>query len=65
MTVFGRKSTKGVSTAETTARTIQATGRTLAGDRGGRVANAVTGALGLGRIEICDDPNCADCAPIK
>ncbi len=64
MSLFNRKS-GGVSAAETVTRTIQATGRTLAGDRGGRAANAVTEALGLGRIEICDDPNCVDCAPAK
>lgn len=59
------KSNNGVTVTETAARTIQAAGRTIAGERGGRVANRITETLGLGRIDICDDPTCADCAPVK
>lgn len=63
--MFGRKNTTGVSTAEVVTRTIQYAGQRVAGERGGQVANAVTGALGLGRIEMCDAPDCEDCAPVK
>ncbi|MEU0278428.1 hypothetical protein [Streptomyces sp. NPDC006195] len=64
--MFGRKSSsEGASTAETVTRGVQAAGRIVAGDRGSRAANVLTGALGLGRIEICDDPTCANCAPVK
>lgn len=57
--MFGRKNS--ASAAEVATRAAQAAGRTVAGDRGGKVANKVTNALGLGRIEICDDPKCIDC----
>lgn len=59
MGLFSRKST--TSTSEVVTRSAQAVGRTVAGDRGGRAANKVTGALGLGRIETCADPKCTDC----
>lgn len=57
--MFGRKSS--ASAAEVATRSAQAVGRTVAGDKGGEVANKVTGALGLGRIEQCTDPKCSDC----
>ncbi|MFE5958919.1 hypothetical protein [Streptomyces rubiginosohelvolus] len=57
--MFGRKNS--TSAAEVATRSAQAVGRTVAGDRGGKVANKVTGALGLGRIEQCADPKCSDC----
>ncbi|MGW5677548.1 hypothetical protein ACWEV4_21105 [Streptomyces sp. NPDC003860] len=64
--MFGFKSkSSGVPVAETVTRTIQAAGRTVAGDRGGQVANKVTETLGLGRIDLCDNPTCEDCAPVK
>ncbi|MEV5619421.1 hypothetical protein [Streptomyces bacillaris] len=56
-----RRKASGVSAAETATRTVQAVGRTVAGERGGKAANKVTSALGLGRIEICDRPDCRDC----
>lgn len=61
--MLGKKIRKedGISTPEYLCRRAQQAGRAVAGDRGGRVANAVTGAIGLGRIEICDDPNCPNC----
>lgn len=58
--MFRRKSS-GVSTAETAARTVQAAGQKIAGERGGRAANKVTSALGLGRIDHCNKPECSDC----
>ncbi|MFE7518386.1 hypothetical protein [Streptomyces halstedii] len=57
--MFGRKSS--TSPAEVVTRSAQVVGRTVAGDRGGKAANKVTGALGLGRIEACNDPKCTDC----
>ncbi|MFD3999878.1 hypothetical protein [Streptomyces rubiginosohelvolus] len=57
--MFGRKNSP--SAAEVATRSAQAVGRTVAGDKGGEVANKVTGALGLGRIEQCADPKCSDC----
>ncbi|WP_405548776.1 hypothetical protein [Streptomyces microflavus] len=59
MGLFSSKKT--TSAAEVATRSAQAVGRTVAGDRGGEVANTVTGALGLGRIEKCADPKCSDC----
>ncbi|MCX4605468.1 hypothetical protein OG402_33925 [Streptomyces anulatus] len=56
-----RRKTGGVSAAETATRTVQAVGRTVAGERGGKAANRVTSALGLGRIEHCNKPDCPDC----
>ncbi|MFH8372002.1 hypothetical protein ACH4A7_00460 [Streptomyces cyaneofuscatus] len=43
-------------------RRLHAAGLRLAGEPGGRAANTVTGLLGLGRIELCTDPACIDCA---
>ncbi|MEV7492203.1 hypothetical protein AB0O08_15790 [Streptomyces anulatus] len=56
-----RRKTSGVSAAETAARTVQTAGQRIAGERGGRAANRVTSALGLGRISYCNKPNCLDC----
>jgi len=50
---------------ELIARRLQQAGRTVAGERGSRAANAVSSAIGCGRIEICDDPNCLNCAPVR
>ncbi|MGW6288875.1 hypothetical protein [Streptomyces sp. NPDC055107] len=57
--MFGRKNS--ASAAEVATRSAQVVGRTVAGDRGGKVANKVTGALGLGRVEKCSDPKCDCC----
>ncbi|MFJ6239777.1 hypothetical protein ACIQH0_37620 [Streptomyces griseus] len=57
--MFGRKNS--TSAAEVATRSAQVVGRTVAGDRGGKVANKVTGALGLGRVEKCTDPKCDCC----
>lgn len=57
--MFGRKSS--TSASEVATRSAQAVGRTVAGDRGGKAANKITGALGLGRIEACSDPKCSCC----
>ncbi|MEU0354943.1 hypothetical protein [Streptomyces cyaneofuscatus] len=56
-----RRKASGVSPAETAARTIQAAGQKIAGERGGRAANKVAAALGLGRISYCNRPDCPDC----
>lgn len=57
--MFGRKNKP--SAAEVACRSAQVVGRTVAGDRGGKAANKVTNALGLGRMETCDDPKCTRC----
>ncbi|MFJ5973539.1 hypothetical protein [Streptomyces sp. NPDC093060] len=54
-----------MSAQERTARRLQQVGRNLAGERGGRIANRVSEAIGCGRIEFCDDPNCPNCAPVE
>ncbi|MFH9804932.1 hypothetical protein ACH4M0_22215 [Streptomyces albidoflavus] len=54
---------KGASLAEVVTRHLHAAGRTIAGEKGGRAANTITSAVGLGRIEICGNPACPDCAP--
>ncbi|MFI7234288.1 hypothetical protein [Streptomyces cyaneofuscatus] len=54
----------GITFRERLARSIHAAGLRLAGERGGDAANTLTGLLGLGRIELCADPACADCAPL-
>ncbi|GAA3121932.1 hypothetical protein [Streptomyces echinatus] len=51
-----------MSAQERTARRLQQVGRSLAGERGSRAANRVSQAIGCGRIELCDDPNCPNCA---
>lgn len=48
---------------EVIARRLQQAGRAVAGERGSRAANAVSQVLGCGRIEICNDPSCPNCAP--
>ncbi len=58
-------STEGTSTREQISRHLQATGQRIAGERGGRIANRVSEAIGCGRIELCDNPTCPDCAPTK
>lgn len=50
---------------EAIARRLQQAGRTVAGERGSRIANGISEAIGCGRIEICDDPNCPNCAPVR
>ncbi|MFH9215930.1 hypothetical protein [Streptomyces globisporus] len=62
-----RTTSKGtaVSFRERLARTLHAVGLRIAGERGGRAANVLTGLLGLGRIELCANPACTDCAPLS
>ena len=63
--MFGRsRDTDAMSARELTARRLQQVGRSLAGERGSRIANKVSEAIGCGRIELCDDPDCPNCAPI-
>ncbi|MEW2070036.1 hypothetical protein [Streptomyces sp. NPDC007346] len=57
MGLFSRKT----SAAEVATRSAQVVGRTVAGDKGGEVANKVTEALGLGRVEKCSDSKCDCC----
>ncbi|MFH9768884.1 hypothetical protein ACH4N4_20740 [Streptomyces microflavus] len=52
-----------MSLRERLARTLHAAAFRLAGERGDRAANVLTGLLGLGRIELCTNPSCTDCAP--
>ncbi|WP_406484498.1 hypothetical protein [Streptomyces microflavus] len=52
-----------MSLRERLTRTLHAAGLRLAGEHGGRAANVLTGLLGLGRIELCTNPACTDCAP--
>ena len=62
--MFGRtNSTEATGTCarERISRSLHAAGQVIAGDRGWRAANAVSEAIGCGRIEFCDDPNCPDC----
>jgi len=47
---------------ELIARRLQQAGRAVAGERGSRIVNGISGAIGCGRIELCDDPNCPNCA---
>ena len=48
---------------ERIARRLQQAGRNLAGERGGRIANRISEAIGCGRIGLCDNPDCPNCAP--
>jgi hypothetical protein len=67
MGLFSKKtgSTEGTTTREQVCRTLQATGQRVAGERGGRIANRVSEAIGCGRITFCEDPACLDCAPAE
>lgn len=55
---------ESMSGRELIARRLQQAGRNVAGERGGRIANRVSEAIGCGRIDLCNDPNCPNCAPI-
>lgn len=48
--------------SETVARGLHATGKRIAGERGGRVANAIGDAIGVGHVEPCTGPGCQLCA---
>jgi hypothetical protein len=50
---------------ELVSRRLQQAGLTVAGERGAKVANRVSEALGCGRIHLCSDPACQDCAPSR
>ncbi|MEU0702461.1 hypothetical protein ABZ513_16830 [Streptomyces bacillaris] len=52
-----------MSLRERLTRTIHAAGLRIAGEPGGRAANVLTSLLGLGRIELCTNPSCTNCAP--
>ncbi|WP_334664877.1 hypothetical protein [Streptomyces cyaneofuscatus] len=52
-----------MSLRERLTRRIHAAGLRIAGEPGGRAANVLTGLLGLGRIDLCANPSCTDCAP--
>ncbi|MEU0358552.1 hypothetical protein [Streptomyces cyaneofuscatus] len=53
-----------MSLRERLTRTLHAAGLRIAGEPGGRAANVLTSLLGLGRIELCTNPSCADCSPV-
>ncbi|WP_426501251.1 hypothetical protein [Streptomyces sp. D54] len=54
----------GITFRERLTRTIHAAGLRLAGERGGNAANALTDFFRLGRVVLCADPSCTDCAPL-
>lgn len=54
-----------MSARELIARRLQQVGWNVAGERGSRIANRVSEAIGCGRIELCDDPACPNCAPVE
>lgn len=61
---------RDMSRTEAACRRIHSAGHTVAGARGRRVANRITEAAGLGRVDWCDGPNCGDpacqdCLPAK
>lgn len=60
-----RRKTQGTSTREQISRRLQATGQRLAGERGGRIANTVSSAIGCGTVTTCTRPKCPNCAPIQ
>ncbi|WP_151775783.1 hypothetical protein [Streptomyces abyssomicinicus] len=47
---------------ERIARRLQQVGITVGGETGSRIANRISWAIGCGRIELCDDPACPNCA---
>lgn len=55
----------GEKAAEEIVRTVHYVGVKVGGKRGSRVANRITEAAGLGRIEMCDDLNCTECEPTR
>ncbi|MFE4420407.1 hypothetical protein [Streptomyces sp. NPDC056817] len=63
--MFGRKrDNEAMDGREVVARRLQQAGRSVAGERGSRVANRISDAIGCGRIELCGDPNCPNCGPV-
>lgn len=46
---------QGTSTTEAVCRRIHGTALQLAGERGSRIANRLTGTLGLGTIDLSKD----------
>jgi hypothetical protein len=62
MGVFRKRDTEVMDPREAVARRLQQAGRTVAGETGSKVANVVSAAIGCGRIELCDDPNCPNCS---
>jgi hypothetical protein len=56
-------STQGTTTREQVSRHLQATGQRLAGERGGRIANKISEAIGCGSVTRCDRTDCPNCAP--
>ncbi|WP_371794044.1 hypothetical protein OHB37_31380 [Streptomyces albidoflavus] len=50
-----RMKTPGTSTTEAVCRRIHGTALKAGGERGSRIANRVTGALGLGTIDLSED----------
>ncbi|MFH8617886.1 hypothetical protein ACH4E8_22835 [Streptomyces sp. NPDC017979] len=55
----------GACLREQATRRIHAAAVTVGGERARGVANKVTTALRLGRIDLCDSTTCVDCAPVK
>lgn len=61
MGVFRKRNSEAMDPREVVARRLQQAGRTVAGETGSKVANAVSAAIGCGRIELCGNPNCPNC----
>jgi hypothetical protein len=58
----GSKNDGRLKGRELVSRRLQQAGLTVAGEPGARVANWVSEAIGCGRIQLCNDPGCQDCA---
>lgn len=50
---------------ERVSRRLQQAGHAVARERGGQIANRISEAIGCGRIDLCNDPACPDCAPVE
>jgi hypothetical protein len=63
--MLGRSNSGGISNREAVSRQLQRAGRVVAGETGGRVANKISKAIRCGTVDICDDPACQNCAPVR
>lgn len=50
---------------ERVCRRLQQAGNAVARERGSRIANRISEAIGCGSIDPCDDPACPDCARVE
>lgn len=61
----GGRAGQEMSGRELVCRRLQQAGRTVAGERGSQLANRVSEAIGCGRIDVCGNPDCEACAPVR